>query len=343
MKRWLLVAGLLLTGTALLQADEVKVSLQVQQQSVAAVLAELQPSTPETPLLVTSKTISPVTLELSAVPLETALAAIADELKGSCLRAYLLVPKDGPEPQWSADALCLQLNNAMEIWLQELPPDLRKDWTERTEAELRERFEAARLNPATTGPFARPAETIRQAIETEDPLLLLANWSHWENISIGFEKVPLVNVLSDVTVETGYMVLADHALSGEVTLEFDNLPVGEAVEQIAEQVGARAYTFYIVSEPVLLTEAEVQQKIDREFQRAWNSFWMRDPQERQQLVSKAIDFVKSAPPPIVAMVKQEPKVQQLFKRLMDAHAGLSPKQRQEIKPLMQEVIRIMAN
>jgi hypothetical protein len=337
------MTGFILLAAGVLPADEIKVSLSVKDLPAQEALAKLQAQVPEIPLLATSQTLSNVTVDVSEVSLDKALQALAESLKGSRLRVYLLTPQDGPQPQWSADELAPRLTAAREKWYQQLPPELRRDWDERAQAEVQARLDSARQNPPLTGPLARPGVSLRQMIDTDDPLRQLALRPRWETITLGLTAVPLADTLSDIALETGYLALADETLSGEITADFKDLPVGEALAQVAKAVGAKLHTVYLLSEPVKLSEAEVQQKLDREFQREWGRFWQRDPQERQRLIGQAVERIKSVPPAFVGVIKQEPRVRQMFDRLMDANTQLSADQRRELKPLMQEIIRVMHN
>ena len=309
--------------------DAPKINVDVTDKPVADVLAQIQAQAPKVQLCATKATVANVTVKCTDASVDAALKAVAKALKGSCLRGYL-IERTGPgaTPYTAAEYIDF-IKTARQEWRQRLTPEQ----TQAFDARAREHFRNLGQNGQD-----RPGP---DALSTDDPLLRWTLSPTVEKINLTAAGLTMQQALDLFMFESGYTVLLEDGVEGTVTLSEQNQELAPVLDKLAEAGKAKWREFYIVSQPVKLSDAEQDQRADQAFGEMWSGFWSSPPAERAKDIERVVNGLKAIPPAQIQAIKAMPMAQKMFSRLMKATLSLSADQRHEFQPIMQAVGQIM--
>ena len=363
-------AGFLATST---WAEEVsKVSLEVKDTPAAEALAQLQKQVPTVTLCATEATKEMVSVSLKEATLEEAVKAIADGVKGTYVRGYI-IERMGPgdQPYTAAEYIDF-LQTARREWQQRLTPEQQQALRQRLGAGMRQRFAPpaaagqvggaapAGANPGGPGAGGQPAGAppvagqppagpfaggngTRDPFAYDDPLRELAFMPHTERITLDLDNAALQKACDEFTFQSGYLVLLEEKVEGLATIHEKDQELPKLLDKLAESGQAKWRAFYVISQPLKLSEEEVEKRMDAGFSRGWQQFWSQTPEERATLVQRVVQGLQSLPPQVGERIRSNPRARGMFTRFINANAQLTPEQRREIQPMVQAISKFMGN
>lgn len=188
----------------------------------------------------------------------------------------------------------------------------------------------------------------------EDPIrgLLLPNRT--DTITLDLTDVPLSEALTQFTLNSRFLVVADGEFEGAVSLQLEEAPLSDALDAIAEAAGAQWRTVHIASAPRKLTEQELAQRenqreerFEEAFNERWVQFWETPREERTAQIQERVERIQRMQERMEQRLAQNPERAERWQRRIESFRGrmlermtnyanqLSPEQRQEIKPLIQ--------
>jgi hypothetical protein len=163
-------------------------------------------------------------------------------------------------------------------------------------------------------------------------------------ISLGLKDVDLQPALYQVIYDSGFVVVAATDVTGKVTVQAEDAPLGDTLDQLAAGVGAKCRAVYVLSRPRQLTQAEVDGRMEQAFQSRMAAFWNSTPEERAQQVQRMVDGIGrfadmatqagadgQANPASRMLQNFAPR---MLSRLAGYSAGLDPTRRAELKPIL---------
>lgn len=333
--------GLILLSTLSITvaADPVKITLDLRERPVAQVIAALSAQAPGVQIATTAADDAVVTLTVVDATLDEAIGALAWSLQGSFVRGYLIERVGPGEEPYSAQDLIEFMDVARREWRARLTPERREAFEERTRAAIRARLDAAQ--EAADDEQSAMIRFAERQLASEDPLIRLALTPVTENISVDLVDATVEEAVDEVMFQSGYIVLVEEGVEGELTLQAQDRPVGEVLDTLAAAVDATCRSFYVVSQPVPLTPEQVDQRLQAGFQFGWQAFWGSTPAERARLINEALTRMESIPPERLQQIAAMPMARRVFEWLLMANTQLTPEQRREFMPLMQAVVRMM--
>lgn len=311
-------------------ADEApKISIDATDKPIAEVLAQIQAQMPKTQICATAATTANVTVKLTDASVEEAVKAVAKALKGTYLRGYI-IERNGPgeTPYTTAEYIDF-IKAARADWRKRLTPEQ----ITVLEARSREYFR----NLGQGGQEMPRADVLGY----DDPLLRWTLSPTAAKISLDVDNATIQQALDLFVLESGYIVLLEDGVDGTVTLHEKDKELAPLLDQIAEAGKAKWRTFYLVSQPVKLSEQDMEKRADQAFGEMWSGFWASPPEERAKDIQRVVENLKSIPPDRLQFIKALPVAQRMFTRMMKATTTLTPDQRREFQPLMQAVGQIM--
>ena len=339
LQRCTLVLCLCVAITGFAGADEApKVTLEASEVPANQVAAQIAGQIEGVSVLATKETTDPVTLSLQGVTLEEAVEAVANEVNGNFVRGYILERKGPGEKDYTAEQYIEFLKATRDYFREGLSEEQRRIFRERTQEYLGR--EAGRQ----MGRFMGPENTGRPLPDPfgyDYPLAELVMMPRIEEISLQLADTPILEALEAFTFESGYLVILEEGIEADITLQAENAPLAEVLDEIAAAAEAQWRMLYIIAQPVQLAAAEVEQRMDQAFSQGWSRFWENSPEERQRLIQRALTAMQMVPPEFVKRATSHPRARGMFSRLLNANAALTPEQRQEIRPLVQEIAKIM--
>ncbi|MEI6501174.1 MAG: hypothetical protein WCP21_09140 [Armatimonadota bacterium] len=322
----LLLAGALGLGYA---EEAPKITLEAADKPVAEVLALIQAQAPKVQLCATQASTANVTVKLTDASVEAAVKAVAKALKGTCLRGYI-IERTGPgeTPYTAADYIDF-IKTARDEWRRRLTPEQTKALDERVRAYFRGLGQGGQEMP-------RP-----DALSYDDPLLRWTMSPTAEKINLTADAVTVQQGCDLFMLESGYTVLVEAGVEGTVTLTGQGQELPPLLDKLAEAGKAKWREFYLVSQPVKLSEQEVDQRADKAFGEMWSGFWSSPPEERAKDIQRVVENLNGIPPVQIQFIKAMPIAQKMFARMFKATMTLTPAQRDEFQPIIQAVGKIM--
>lgn len=281
-----------------------------------------------------------VTLDLQEATVEQAVEALAKEYRGSWARFYLLESAP-PQTPYSPDALIEGLRTQRGTWLDSLPAEQQE--------ELMRRWRAPRPADQPPAPGAgshagrrSPGEAPAPPGLLYDPVRMVTIPLRTETISLSLAGVPLQQALCQLTTASGFLIAAGYNLTGTITAEWKEVPLEQALEEVATTVAGKWRRVYLLSKPRPLSEGEQEQMVDKEMTSRWNSFWAKPREERAKQIESLVRLLgqvkamaavpgPDGQPNMVARGLREigPRI---FTKVMELSAASTPQQRAEIKP-----------
>lgn len=367
--RWLMVciaiaALIVLPAVADEEQAPKLVSITAQDTPAAEVAASISEQA-GVQVVTTERTVATITGEIRDMEVEQAVAALAQAIPGSYLRAYLL-EKAAPEKPYTADQLIQALRDVREWWLQSMSEEERQalfaHWRELWQQRRQQQEAAAGAGqegaPPAGGPPA-PAQGPGQGATPgaggppgpggpgegrwlEDPLRGLALPERHETISLDLQEATPEQMLAAFISASGYLLLVDPQLTGTVTLSVQDAPLAEVLKQIATSLGGQWRPFYIVSQPYELTEEEREQRIQARFNQRWAEYWAKSPEERAADLQERIARLEG----LIQRIQQGEapgrmarRLPGMLRRTNEYALTLTAEQRLEIKPYLQALAR----
>jgi len=325
----LVLVAALLPAIALAQEEKTHtVSLDVKDASVQELASMLGRAT-DVSVLVSPSITDTVSVKVDGVQLEDAVKAVAEAIKGSWLRAYVVEANDAAQSEESADATLEKLQTA---W---------RDWMFRcTDEELdgfRDRALAARQGQPLTPPQATAGNGIMF-----DGVDMVRGPFHVEEISLKLDGVSVRKALDQFTLQSGYMTLLSPGVEGQVTLDVTNEKLAGVLDAIAAQANAQWRPVYLIGQPREVTADEIDQFVAQQLQDRTAEFFQLPPEERQQIIQRISDRLANIPPEARTAIKNSPWAPRIMSRVMQFVLTLTPDQRREVAPLLQGVGRLMS-
>lgn len=166
-----------------------------------------------------------------------------------------------------------------------------------------------------------------------------------ENVTVKLDNVPLQQALFDLTTASGFVVAAGADLSGNITLQAENKPINEVLDEIAKAVNAQWRPIYLLSVPRQLSEQEQEARQEQRELSRWARYWAMPAEQRAQEMQQRIEGINRW----AEMAKQGDERGQraaralqrfgprMAGRLARYSAGLTPEQRNEIRPLIRAI------
>jgi len=326
MRAMMLLAALLVAPLhAQDKAAPAKVTLQLDKAKAADAAAQIGEQSGVT-VLPRGEITGEVTLDLKGVEVEAAVKALAEAVKGSWLRAYVIETQPPAEPP-TADQLAERLQNAWRAWF------LRRSDTDLDLVQQRAREAAA--NEPRQQPVADGQKIMF------DPVGMLRGPFHFETISLQLAAVSPQEALDQFMLQSGYPVLLAQGLEGTVTLDVKDGELDKLLDTLAEQLQARWHVFYLVGQPREMTPDEMEQRVTEGMQQAAGWFFQQPPEKRQQIMQQASDRVKNLPPEVRDQIRQSPWAPRITQRVIAFVTTLTPEQRREVSPLLKAFVQIV--
>lgn len=172
-----------------------------------------------------------------------------------------------------------------------------------------------------------------------DPVRQLINSVRTDSITLTLADEPLLQAQYDFTTVSGFLIAAGADLSGNVTLQVENKPIAEVMAAIAEAVDAKWRPIYILALPRVLSDAEQQAMQEQQFQSGWTQFWSMPANERAAEIQRRVDRIErflqnNNRNGGQQTARFQNRGQRMMARTAQYAAGLSPEQRNELKPLL---------
>jgi len=314
--------------------EQPRVSLAVQNQPAGMVAAAIQKQS-GVQVAVLPGVQATVSLKLDAVPVEEAVKSLTEAFDGSWIRGYLIEVAP-PDPPYKADELLAGMAGYRDAWMQSLTDEQRQElfsrWRQAWRQQAQDRQGQGAGAQAGQGQPGNPGGR-RGRQPTDDPLRRIRLPLYEEKVTLKLEDKSLLGIVHALTFKTGYFVLLQEGLQDKkATAEFEKVPVGEAVELLAKAVGAKSRPFYLIAEPRVLSQQELEQRRQERFTRMWGEFWKLSPEERAQRIQRIVDRINQIPPDSTRFQRFGPR---MLSRLTQYSATLDPARRKELKPLLQ--------
>jgi hypothetical protein len=144
-------------------------------------------------------------------------------------------------------------------------------------------------------------------------------------------------------LESGYTLLLEEGVEGTVTMHEKDRELPALLDALAAAGQARWRAFYLVSQPVKLTDAQSDARADQLFGEMWQGFWAEAPEQRARLIKQTADTLGAVSPQTAQMARVAPFAAKLYARLVHATSQLTPEQRSEFAPVMRAVSTIMGH
>jgi hypothetical protein len=325
---------------------DAKVTLEAADQPTAEVVAEITKQL-GVQVGIVGQAPEQVTLSLKDAAPDAAVAALAEALDASWLRSYVLESQP-PAVPFTPDQLLAGLLHQRDSWFESLTEEQRQAIMALAMLSLqpganRPQIAGAGLakplptstGPAPGGPFQGRFDAVRQIILPQ----------RTETVTLHLDNVPLPQALFALMTASKFIVAAGGDLTGNVTVAADDRPLTEVVGQIAEAVGAQWRPIYLLSVPRVLSDAEMEEKIDEALQSRLAMFWSKPREERAREVDKWVGRLKQwghmaqqttpdGKPSMMnrALATVGPKALQWMTQYV---AGLPQDRRLELKPIIQ--------
>ncbi|MEI6501098.1 MAG: hypothetical protein WCP21_08730 [Armatimonadota bacterium] len=292
--RWLLIGLLLGLATAAWSQEAAPtVTLDVKDKPIREVADEIGKQIGmQVGLLEPGET--KVTLTLEKAPVEEAIAALAKAFEGSWARFYLL-EKQLPETPYVPEVLMQGLQNHYESWFDSLTDEKRKETIGKVMAA---RGSGQPVAPGA-GTFAGAKPEGDTAAKDEplakgimyDPVRMITIPGRVETVTLELADIPLPQALFQLTSACSFLVAPSYDLVGNVTLKADKLPLRQALDEVAQQVGGQWRTIYLIDKPHPLSDADEDKLFERFFQGRWSKFWSQPREERAKNVEDAVRMI----------------------------------------------------
>lgn len=288
-----------------------------------------------------------VTLSLKETRADEAVAALAEALGASWVRSYVLESRP-PDTPFTPDQLLAGLLHQRDTWFESLTEPQRQALMAMAMLSLQPgakrpaipgagvaRPPEGAAGPPAGGPFQGRFDAVRQLILPQ----------RTETVTLQLDNQPLPQALFALMTASKFVVAAGADLTGNVTLKADQQPLEQVIGEIAAAVNAQWRPIYLLSVPRVLSEAEMEQKVDEALQSRLAQFWSKPPEERAQEVQKWVGRLNQwgamarqpgadGQPNMVkrALTTVGPKALQWMTQYA---AGLPQDRRAELKPLIQ--------
>ena len=158
-----------------------------------------------------------------------------------------------------------------------------------------------------------------------------------DTVTLTLEDQPLNQALLDLTTASGFVVAAGADLQGNISLQAENKPIEEVLDQIAKAVNAQWRPIYLLAVPRQLSEAEMEQRMEQQFTSRWARYWAKSPEERKADIQQQVDRITR----MAERARESGRTSRLqrrgdrmLSRLQRYSAGLSTEQRRELLPLV---------
>ncbi len=347
------------------------VTLSVADAQVAEVAAQIAAQSGLS-VFVLGEIPDTVSLEMEALTVEAAIAALAEGFEGSWVRGYLLETAT-PEQPYEAEQLLAMMQQVREQWmqtLQALPEDQRREMMgamfggrgqrggprggqqggpqggqqggQQGGPGGGEQAGAPGQAPAEAGaPGQAPGQdqNRRGRMMRDDPLRGLMRPGRDETVSLELADSPLSEALAWFFGASGYIAIAPEVAEMTITASVTEAPIGELLDQFAASLQAQWRPFYMLCKPQELTQEQMEQRAEQGFQRGMGQLWQMTPEDRSARISRMVDRMtnmsqrlKDAPPE--RRQRMQSRFNRMFGRMTQYSAGLTPEQRKELKPLL---------
>ena len=360
----LMVTAVFLGGIAAEEeaADRVTVNLVAESEPVRSVAARITEQV-EIQIAVTANTERNVTGQLAERTIDESAELLAAGSQASWMRAYML-ESSPPEVPYSAEELLTKLTEARAAWMERLTDQQRQEVFGRIQRDgpgggfgellAGPGGAVATVQAREGGPEgARGGAAVM--MQQDDPIRRLLLPGRTDTITLDLTDVSLEDALTQFTLNSRFLVVAEEGLDGTIALSLEDAPLADALEAIAEAAGAQWRPVYILGQPRQLTQAEMAQREeqrevrrDARFDQRWEDFWQRTPQERAESIQRRVagvermaERVQNAPPERrERLVRRQAR---MFDRMVGYSTQISPEQRLELRPLLQAMARQRAN
>lgn len=315
-----------------------KVSLTAQDQPVLAVAMDVQNQS-GVQVAVLPGADAPVSLEVKDARTEDAVKALCEAFDGSWMRAYI-IESAPPDPAYTAEELAAAMGEFRRAWMESLTDEQRQAlfarWREAGEAR-RQQAQAEAQAQGEAGAEGQQAQGGRpNRRRMEDPIRRLELPARYETVTLKLDSVPFLDAVYRFIYESGYLALPQQGLEGTVTVDLQDVPVQDALDQIAAAAGAKSRPFYLVGMPREIPQQEMQARQEQGFQRMWTDFWQQPPDERARRIEGMVERIRNAPAGGRGdrFARFAPR---MLSRLTQYSATLDPERRMELKPLLQAI------
>lgn len=306
-----------------------KVTLTLEKATAAEAAAQIGNQSGIT-VLTLGEITGDVALDLKDIEVEAAVKALAEAVKGSWLRAYVIETEPPAEPP-TADQLADRLRAAGRDWF------LRRSETELDLVQQRAR-EAAASQPKPPQPQPQPITAGNLMIDQVD---MLKGPYHFETISLQLAGLSVPEAFDQFRLQSGYPVLVEEGLEGTLTLDVKDEKLSKVLEALAGQLHAQWHVIYLVGQPREMTPDEMERRVSEGLQQAAGWFFQQPLEKRQQIMQQATDRVKNLSPDVKNEIRQSPWAPRITQRVMGFVTTLTPEQRREVSPLLKAFVQIV--
>ncbi|MFO8078944.1 MAG: hypothetical protein R6V07_01440 [Armatimonadota bacterium] len=195
----------------------------------------------------------------------------------------------------------------------------------------------------------------------EDPLRGLLLAGRTDEITLDLTDVSVADALTELMIKSRFLVVADEDLTGEVSLQLEDVSPSEALDAIAEAAGSQWRPVYLVSAPRELTQQEItdreatrEERREERFNERWGEFWQQPAHERTSEIQERIERMERMAERMQERAAENPERAQRWQgrmqrgmerrltQMMNYSERLTPEQRRELKPLLQAMAKINA-
>lgn len=377
---WLGLA-VIMTVTVCAQEDAgehaATVNMTAQQWTASQVATEILEQT-GVQVAVTEWTEGSVTGTLENFAVEDAVRSLGQVTGSSWMRFYMLETSP-PDVPWSASELLAKLEESGASWRESLTdqqrlqlraarapqggfPERPGDGADRGGAD-RPAGGGANLEgpggaiappPAAEGGEERGQRGRPGGMNHEDPVRPLLLSGRSDTITLDLDEASVRDALTEFTLSSRFLVIADAGLTGEVTVQLEDAPLSEALDAIAEAANAQWRVAYVLSTPRQLTPEEIEQRrvqfedrMETIARERMVEFWAQPPEDRARQIQEGVEIIERITERLRrdATPRQQRRALEMAERAMTRMIGytaeLTPEQRREVKPVLEAVANAM--
>lgn len=336
----------LLTGMVSLVAHRARaaeeppaVSFDLQGTEAAEAFAQIAAQT-HWDIYVGGDVTGKITLKADKFDGEKALNTMADQCGAGWLRFYLVEKPADQRPSRTVDKLLELLGNRQRERLQKMPEDRRRELLQRGF----DQGVGARGGGAAQqgqGAAATPGGQVPNKFVI-DPLRFLRAAEFRDKVSGSLQQVDLPTALLELWNASGYPIVTEETDDKPVSINATDEDLEKVLEQVCQTLDLRWHRAYLVTKPQEMTREQMAQRMEQGWNQTWDMFWKQDPATRQQWLQTGISMIKNIPPDRLEQIRKAEWAPRIVERFTNFMTNITPEQRQEIAPLVRELMNAFA-
>jgi len=329
-------------------ADTQTVSIDAPNATLADVLADIADQTGISIYLGESPAENIEGVSVEDVTLEEAIHAAAKAGNCSWMRLYVLnVPEAAEESDFNT--LVHAAAKSRRERLERMSQEEQRSVAERAAEMMNAGNDDSDATPiggwragaSPAGAVEGPADkAARWAMS--DPLRFVISSQYTDPASLKVDGANFTACSDAFADATGFVLLDGSAqFTGTISVDMAEMPVDEIVAAVAQQMGCDWRRVYLVAHVRQLTDAEVEERLDKMFTSGMDYFWSQPEEKRAQIIEQIIERSDELQPEQLSKVRSSRIARKMVSNFMSYANTLSMEQRRELVPLLQQAAKIM--